>query len=67
MRALLEVYSKEPQMFDEIELGRMYAQLPQTEREALDETIMDQGVNGLKSLIETVRMVETYFKESSDV
>ena len=67
MSALLEVYSKEPQMFDEIELGRMYAQLPQTEREALDETIMDQGVNGLKSLIETVRMVETYFKESSDV
>lgn len=52
MSALLEVYSKEPQMFDEIELGRMYAKLPQTEREALDETIMDQGVNGLKSLIE---------------
>ena len=50
-------------MFDEIEFGRMYAQLPQTEREALDETIMDQGVHDLKSLIATVRMVETYFKE----
>lgn len=67
MSALLEVYSKEPQMFDEIELGRMYAQLPQTEREALDETIMDQGISNLKSLIAAVRMVETYFKESSDV
>lgn len=54
-------------MFDEIEFGRMYAQLPQTEREALDETIMDQGVHDLKSLIATVRMVNTYFKESSDV
>ena len=52
-------------MFDEIELGRMYAQLPQTEREALDETIMDQGINSLKSLIAAVSMVETYFKESS--
>ena len=67
MSALLEVYSKEPQMFDEIELSRMYAQLPQTEREALDETIMDQGIHDLKSLIAAVRMVETYFKESSDV
>ena len=54
-------------MFDEIELGRMYALLPQTEREALDETIMDQGVHDLKSMIATVRMVNTYFKESIDV
>ena len=54
-------------MFDEIELLRMYAQLPQSEREALDETIMDQGINDLVSLIQTVKLVTTYFKESSDV
>jgi hypothetical protein len=50
-------------MFSEIEFGRMYAELPQTEREALDETIHDQGVSDLKSLIAAIRMVETYFKE----
>ena len=54
-------------MFDEIELLRMYAQLPQSEREALDETIMGQGTNDLVSLIKTVKLVTTYFKESSDV
>ena len=54
-------------MFDEIELLRMYAQLPQSEREALDETIMDQGTNDLVSLIKTVKLVTTYFKESSNV
>lgn len=54
-------------MLDEIELLRMYAQLPQSEREALDETIMDQGITDLVSLIKTVKLVTTYFKESSDV
>ena len=58
-------FTKEPQMFDEIELLRMYAQLPQSEREALDETIMDQGTNDLVSLIQTVKLVTTYFKEQS--
>ena len=62
-------------MFDEIELLRMYAQLiellrmyaqlPQSEREALDETIMDQGITDLVSLIQTVKLVTTYFKEQS--
>ena len=52
-------------MLDEIELLRMYAQLPQSEREALDETIMDQGINDLVSLIQTVKLVTTYFKEQS--
>lgn len=67
MSALLEVYSKEPQMFALTELLRMYAQLPQTEREALDDTIMDQGITNLHTLVDTVRMVNTYFEESSDV
>ena len=67
MRALLEVYSKEPQMFDKLALLAMYAQLPQTEREALDETIMDEGINDLVSLLNTMEFVNTYFKESIDV
>ena len=50
-------------MFDEIELLRMYALLPQSEREALDEAIMDQGTNDLVSLIQTMKLVTTYFKE----
>ena len=58
-------FTKEPQMFDEIELLRMYAQLPQSEREALDETIMDQGITDLVSMIQTVKLVTTYFKEQS--
>ena len=52
-------------MLDEIELLRMYALLPQSEREALDETIMDQGITDLVSLIQTVKLVTTYFKEQS--
>ena len=50
-------------MFDEIELLRMYAQLPQSEREALDETIMDLGITDLMGLIQAMEMVQTYFKE----
>ena len=45
------------------ELMAMYNALPATEREALDETIMNQGINDLKSLLYTLRMVETYFQE----
>lgn len=52
-------------MFDGNELLRMYAQLPQSEREALDESIMYQGINDLASLIQTVKLVITYFKEQS--
>ena len=54
-------------MFALQELLRLYAQLPRTEREALDETIMDQGINDLVSLVKTVELVNTYFKESTDV
>ena len=49
------------------ELLRMYAQLPNTEREALDETIMDEGIHDLVGLIKAVELVNTYFKESIDV
>lgn len=49
------------------ELMAMYNALPATEREALDETIMDQGITDLISLINTVKLVTTYFKESIDV
>lgn len=63
MSALLEVYSKEPQMFDEIELLRMYAQLPRTEREALDEAIKGCEIVTLTSLLYAFNMVNTYFKE----
>lgn len=45
------------------ELMAMYGALPATEREALDETIHNRGINDLKSLLDTLRMVETYFKE----
>ena len=54
-------------MFDKLALLAMYAQLPQTEREALDGTIMDEGINDLVSLLNTMEFVNTYFKESIDV
>ena len=50
-------------MFDEIELLRMYAQLPQTEREALDEAIKGCEIVTLTSLLYAFNMVNTYFKE----
>lgn len=37
--------------------------LPSTEREALNETIMAQGITDIDSLLEAVEMVATYFKE----
>ena len=45
------------------ELLRLYAQLPRTEREALDETIMDRGVTDLHELVKTMEVVQTYFEE----
>lgn len=54
-------------MFDNTELLRMYAQLPTTEREALDETIMAEGITDLVGLLKAYSMVVTYFLESSDV
>lgn len=48
---------------DKLKLMELYSKLPQSERDALDETIMDQGINCLKDLLETVELVETYFEE----
>lgn len=45
------------------ELMAMYDALPETEREALDQAIMDQGITDLESLLHTMDMVKTYFKE----
>ena len=54
-------------MFDKLKLLAMYARLPQTEREALDETIMNEGITDLVGLLNTMEFVTTYFEESSDV
>lgn len=40
-----------------------YVALPETEREALDEAIMDKGITDLTSLLAAMQMVETYFDE----
>jgi len=50
-------------MFDKLKLLAMYARLPQTEREALDETIMNEGITDLVGLLNTMEFVTTYFKE----
>lgn len=44
-------------------LRELYDALPATEREALDQVIMDQGITDLESLLHTMDMVKTYFKE----
>lgn len=45
------------------ELRAMYYALPPSEAEALDETIMDQGITTLEDLLDTLEIVEIYFKE----
>ena len=50
-------------MFDNIELLRMYTQLPQTEREALDEAIKGCEIVALPSLVYAIDLIQTYFKE----
>ena len=45
------------------ELRALFAQLPETERLALDETVMDRGVTDFDELLKTVELVQTYFKE----
>lgn len=54
-------------MFDNSALLAMYAQLPTSERDALDETILDPGINNFESLVQAIELVNTYFKESIDV
>lgn len=48
---------------DKLELMRLYSQLPQTERDALDETVMDQGIHDFVGLLQAMELVQTYFKE----
>lgn len=45
------------------ELRALFAQLPETERLALEETVMDQGICTFDGLLKTVELVQTYFKE----
>jgi 2-hydroxy-3-keto-5-methylthiopentenyl-1-phosphate phosphatase len=45
------------------ELMKIYQNLPETEREALNETIMDQGVTDFDSLLKAFEMVKTYLQE----
>lgn len=45
------------------ELRALFAKLPETECLALDETIMDQGINTFDGLLKTMELVTTYFKE----
>ena len=54
-------------MFDKTELLKMYARLPQTEQDAIDQVIMDEGISHFQALIDAMDMVQNYFKESSDV
>ena len=45
------------------ELRALFAKLPETECLALDETIMDQGINTFDGLLKTMELIQTYFKE----
>lgn len=44
-------------------LSELYDALPTSECEALDQVISDQCVCNLKSLLDTLQIVETYFQE----
>lgn len=45
------------------ELRALFAKLPETERQALEETVMDQGINTFDGLLKTMELIQTYFKE----
>ena len=45
------------------ELRALFAKLPETERLALEETVMDQGICTFDGLLKTMELIQTYFKE----
>lgn len=45
------------------ELRALFAKRPETERQALEETVMDQGICTFDGLLKTMELVTTYFEE----